>query len=121
MTQPNYTELVKFLLRPFVGKLDALKVDCETFRKNQRVWIRLALDDEDKGRILGRGGRNLQTIRTALSTAGSQVNQLVFLEIYTKESSTSGSTPLRRRRSSARGDSSRRVRTRGVNLPPNYS
>ncbi len=113
MTTPNYIELVKFLFRPFVEKLDALKIDCETFRHHRRVWIRVALEDEDKGRLLGRGGRNLQTIRSILNTAASQVKQSVFLEIYEAESATARNVPFRRRRSSAGSIPSRRTRSRG--------
>lgn len=113
MTIPNYVELVKFLVRPFLEQPDRLRVDCEVFRQNSRVWIRLALEDEDKERILGRGGRNLQTIRTVLSTAAAPIQQSVFLEIYTTESPSSRSAPLRRRRSSAGPVPVRRTRSRG--------
>ncbi|MEB3227548.1 MAG: KH domain-containing protein [Synechocystis sp.] len=113
MTIPNYVELVKFLVRPFLDKPDTLRVDCEIFRQNSRVWIRLALEDEDKERILVRGGRNLQSIRTVLNTAALPLNQSVFLEIYATESAASRSAPLRRRRSSAGPAPVRRTRSRG--------
>lgn len=113
MTNLNYVELVKFLVHPFLEKPDALRVDCEVFRQNTRVWIRLALGDEDKERILSRGGRSLQTIRTLLVTAGTQAQQSVFLEIYATESSISKSAPLRRRRSSAGPAPVTRSRSRG--------
>jgi predicted RNA-binding protein YlqC (UPF0109 family) len=113
VTTLNYVELVKFLVHPFLEKPDDLKVDCEVFRQNSRVWIRLALGDEDKERILGRGGRSLQTVRTLLTIAAKQVQQLVFLEIYATESSTNRSAPLRRRRSSAGPAPVPRSRSRG--------
>jgi predicted RNA-binding protein YlqC (UPF0109 family) len=113
VTTPNYVELVTFLVRPFLEKPDTLRVDCEVFRQNSRVWIRLALEDEDKERILGRGGRNLQSIRTVLNTAAMPLNQSVFLEIYATASSASRSAPLRRRRSSAGPAPVRRTRSRG--------
>lgn len=113
MTNLNYVELVKFLVHPFLEKPDDLRVDCEVFRQNSRVWIRLALGDEDKERILSRGGRNLQSVRTLLATAAIQAEQSVFLEIYATESSLNKSAPLRRRRSSAGPAPAPRSRSRG--------
>ncbi|AGF52198.1 slr0287 [Synechocystis sp. PCC 6803] len=115
MTTLNYVELVKFLVRPFLEKPDDLKVDCEVFRQNSRVWIRLALGDEDRERLLSRGGRSLQTIRTLLTTAADQMEQSAFLEIYLTDS-VGKSTPLRRRRSSAGPAPVRRSRSRGESV-----
>ncbi|AIE75570.1 KH domain RNA binding protein YlqC [Synechocystis sp. PCC 6714] len=108
--------MVKFLVHPFLEKPDALKVDCEVFRQNSRVWIRLALGDEDRERLTSRGGRSLQTIRNLLTIAADQVQQSAFLEVYVTESALGKSTPLRRRRSSAGPPPVRRSRSRGESV-----
>lgn len=79
---PNYVELIQFLVHPFLESPDSLKVDCEFSPRTMRVLIRLAFDGEDKGRVFGRGGRNIQAIRTIVQAAAQTVGQLVHIEIY---------------------------------------
>lgn len=88
---PNYLGLVQFLISPLLESPESLSVDCEQFNHNQRVWIRLAFEESDKGRVYGRGGRNLQAIRTVLATAAALAGQSLYLEIY-----ESSSEPKRR-------------------------
>lgn len=78
----DYPELIQFLIEPFLESKDALKVDCEYGQNNSRVWIRLAIDPEDKGKVYGRGGRNLQAIRTVLEATARIAGQSVYLDIY---------------------------------------
>ncbi|MCY7322692.1 MAG: KH domain-containing protein, partial [Phormidesmis sp. CAN_BIN36] len=49
---PDYVGLVRFLIQPFLEAPDSLKVDCEISSRS-RVWVRLAFEDIDKGRVLG--------------------------------------------------------------------
>lgn len=79
---PDYTGLVKFLVQPFLESKDSLKVDCEISVSRPRVWIRLAFEGEDKGRVFGRGGRNIQAIRTVIESAASAAGQSVYLDIF---------------------------------------
>lgn len=81
-TQPVYDRLVRFLVEPFLESPQSLRIDCERSNHNQRVWIRLAFEQSDKGRVFGRGGRNIQAIRTVLQAAASAANQSVYLDIY---------------------------------------
>ena len=81
-TSPDYPGLVQFLVRPLLDSPESLKIDCEVANDQQRVWIRLAFEGEDKGRVFGRGGRNLQAIRTVLKAAGEAASQSVYLDIY---------------------------------------
>lgn len=87
-TGPNYTGLVQFLFKPFLEYPTELSVDCEQFNNGQRIWLRLAFNDLDKGRVYGRGGRNLQAIKTVLDTAAMTAGQTLNLEIYGTQSST---------------------------------
>lgn len=62
---------------------------------NTKAWVRLAFEGEDKGRVFGRGGRNIQAIRTVIEAAAKAANQSVYLDIYGSSArsleSTSGS------------------------------
>jgi uncharacterized protein len=79
---PNFSGLVKFLVEPFLDTPSALKLDCETHPTKARVWIRLAFEGSDKGRVFGRNGRNIQAIRTVLEAAAQAVGYTAHLEIY---------------------------------------
>ncbi len=81
-SSPDYPGLVEFLISPFLESPDSLSIDCEQANQNRRVWIRLAFEIADKGRVYGRGGRNLQSIRTVLETAAKAAGQTLYLDIY---------------------------------------
>ena len=81
-TSPDYAELVRFLLQPFLDSPESLRVDCEISNANSRVWIRLAFFEADKGRVFGRGGRNIQAIRTVIQASAMAAGQSVYLDIY---------------------------------------
>lgn len=81
-TPPDYAGLVSFLVKPFLETPDTLRVDCETAPGKPRVWIRVAFQDSDKGRVFGRGGRNIQAIRTVLEAAAQAAGQTAYLDIF---------------------------------------
>lgn len=97
-TKPKYVEIVKFLVQPLLESASSLKVDCENTKGNQIVWIRLAFDDSDKGRVFGRGGRNIEAVRSVLEAAGQLVGQSIYLDVYGSNSHSSerGSRPSSR-------------------------
>lgn len=100
---PDYIGLVRFLIEPFLESPTSLKVDCEKSNANERVWIRLAFDGSEKGRVFGRGGRNIQAIRTVLQSAAQAAGQFVHLDIYedpnegSRRESSSSSKPAAKR------------------------
>jgi uncharacterized protein len=79
---PDFAELVKFLLAPFLDTPDALKVDCEFAANRPRVWVRVAFDGGDRGRAFGRGGRNVQALRQVLEGVASAAGYTASLEIF---------------------------------------
>ncbi|YAI81245.1 MAG: KH domain-containing protein [cyanobacterium endosymbiont of Rhopalodia sterrenbergii] len=81
-TSPDYLGLVEFLVEPLLESPDSLSIDCEQVNKNQRVWIRLAFEGNDKGQIFGRSRRNLQAIRMVLQVAATAAGQSLYLDIY---------------------------------------
>nr|WP_040483536.1 KH domain-containing protein [Lyngbya aestuarii] len=105
---PDYAQLVRFLIEPFLETPDSLRVDCERSLAQQRTWIRLAFEAEDKGRVYGRGGRNIQAIRTVLSAIAEAAGESVYLDIYDNQSNGSS----RPRVSPSRPSPRRTTRTR---------
>jgi uncharacterized protein len=79
---PDYAGLIRFLVEPFLETPDALKVDCELLSNGSRIWIRLAFEGTDKGRVFGRGGRNVQAIRSAIEGVAKSAGQSVNLDVY---------------------------------------
>lgn len=57
-------------------------MDCEVNPRQAKAWIRLAFDEPEKGRVYGRGGRNIQAVRTLLEAVAQTAGQSVHLEIY---------------------------------------
>ncbi len=82
MISPNYETLIRFLIQPFLESSDALKLDCEVSPNKPRVWVRLAFDGTDKGRVFGRGGRNIQAIRTIIEAIAQMYGHSVYLDVY---------------------------------------
>jgi predicted RNA-binding protein YlqC (UPF0109 family) len=82
IASPNYDELVQFLVQPFLESPESLSVDCEISHTLKRAWIRIAFESTDKGKVFGRGGRNIQAIRTVIAAAAEAAGQSVYLDIY---------------------------------------
>ncbi|MFN3679334.1 KH domain-containing protein [Thermosynechococcus sp.] len=79
---PNYAALIRFLLEPFMEAPETLRLHAEFSPANSRIWVRLAFAGEDKGRVYGRGGRNLHAIRAVLQAAARAAGQQVYLDVY---------------------------------------
>jgi uncharacterized protein len=80
--RPNYIELVRFLVTPFLEFPESLVVDCEVSGARHRVLVRIAFASSDKGRVFGRGGRTLQAIRTVLEAAATLEEKSAYLEVF---------------------------------------
>jgi predicted RNA-binding protein YlqC (UPF0109 family) len=119
--EPDYIALVRYLLEPLLESPKSLKVDCESLGAGRRILLRVAFETEDKGRAFGRGGRNVQAVRTVLQTIGQLAQHQVHLEVFggqvgeseLEEQSTASGEPRRRSRPSSRsGRPANRPRTR---------
>ena len=85
----DYVQLVRFLVCPFLDSPELLKVDCEISPRTMRVLIRLAFEGDDKGRVFGRGGRNVQAVRTVIQAVAKASGHSAHLEVF--GSQTAGS------------------------------
>lgn len=111
---PDYGKLVRFLLEPLLENPQSLTVDCEHLSSTEKVWVRVAFEQEDKGKVFGRGGRNLKAIEVVLNTSAIDANQQIYLDVYgNTESSSSSRNGDRSGFSRGQGGdfSSRRTRT----------
>ncbi|MBL1211175.1 KH domain-containing protein [Geminocystis sp. GBBB08] len=80
--KPDYDGLVRFLIEPLLESPELFSFDCEQILSTKRVWIRLAFEENEKGKVYGRGGRNIQAVRTVLQTAAQVAGDTLYLEIY---------------------------------------
>jgi predicted RNA-binding protein YlqC (UPF0109 family) len=89
---PDYVGMVRFLMAPLLENTDSLRIDCETSGTPLKVWVRVAFDSQERGRVFGRGGRNIQAIRTVLRAMAALSGHVAHLDVYggaTDESSSS--------------------------------
>ncbi len=82
MATPDFPGLIRFLVEPFLESPSSLRVDCESSPRTGRVLVRLAFEGEDKGRVFGRGGRNIQAVRTVLQAVAQSAGFVAHLEVY---------------------------------------
>ncbi len=80
--KPDYSKLVKFLITPLLEFPNTFSVDCEEYNQGRKIWLRLDIKPEERGRVYGRGGRNIQSIRMVLKTAAKLAGQSLNLEIH---------------------------------------
>ena len=72
-------ELVQFLARQLVNNPDAVEVK-EASGDTASV-LELCVAKEDLGRVIGKQGRTVESIRTILNAVASRTNRKVVLEI----------------------------------------
>jgi uncharacterized protein len=108
---PDYEQLVKFLFQPFLSAPETIGVDCEYTVDRQRVWVRVAVATADRDTAFGRGGRNIQAIRTVLQAAAAAVGQSINLDVY-------GSNSSSRQSDAADGHESSHEHRSAANRPP---
>ena len=83
LTQSDYEALARFLMDPFLDKPDSLKFHSETLAGGKKLWLRAAFDEEeDKGRVFGRGGRNIKAVRTVIAAAAKRAEMTVNLSVF---------------------------------------
>jgi predicted RNA-binding protein YlqC (UPF0109 family) len=79
---PDYEALIRFLVQPLLESTDVLRLDCEVSQTRPKIWVRVAFEGTDKGRVFGRGGRNIQAIRTVLSAIAGMSDYSIHLDVF---------------------------------------
>lgn len=81
--QTNFEALASFLIAPFLDHPEALKFHIENLAGGKKIWLRAAFDEtEDKGRVFGRGGRNINAIRHVIAAAAKLSEMTVNLSVF---------------------------------------
>ncbi|HMS63382.1 MAG TPA: KH domain-containing protein [Solirubrobacteraceae bacterium] len=73
-------ELLEDLVRALVTDPEAVEV--EQFEEDDgTVVLELSVGDEDYGKVIGRGGRTANALRTVIKAAAVQENRRVLIDI----------------------------------------
>jgi uncharacterized protein len=73
-------ELLEYLAGALVDKPEAVRV--EQFEEDDGTLVfELSVDADDYGRIIGRGGRTAQALRTIVKAAAVKDNRRVLIDI----------------------------------------
>lgn len=72
-------ELLSYILNALCEKPE--KIEIEESSEDENITFNITIDDEDKGRIIGKGGLNIKAIREILAIIAKRENKRVFLKI----------------------------------------
>jgi predicted RNA-binding protein YlqC (UPF0109 family) len=73
-------ELLEYLARGLVERPDAVRV-AQQEEDDGTIVLELAVDDDDYGNVIGRGGRTAGALRTVIKTAAVKDHRRVFVDI----------------------------------------
>jgi predicted RNA-binding protein YlqC (UPF0109 family) len=72
-------DLVLWLARELVERKDAVEV--QAIERDRSTVFELTVDEDDLGRVIGRGGRTAKAIRTVLDGAARKEGRRAVLDI----------------------------------------
>ena len=85
----DYAGLVEFIVKNIVESPDAVVVDGNSKRhRSQTVEVRL--DPADVGRVIGKGGKNIEAIRAVVKAAAIKDHTRVNVEVVTEDDYETG-------------------------------
>jgi uncharacterized protein len=73
------TELLEFIVRALVEDPDAVEV--EELEEDGDLIYEISVADEDLGRVIGKGGRVANAIRTVAKAAAVRMDRRVIVDI----------------------------------------
>jgi predicted RNA-binding protein YlqC (UPF0109 family) len=73
-------EFLEYLARGLVERPDAVRVEQQQ-EDDGTIVLELAVDDDDYGNVIGRGGRTAAALRTVIKTAAVKDRRRVFVDI----------------------------------------
>ncbi len=72
-------QLVEFIAKALVEHPDAVEVSQRSYR--ERLVVRLVVDQDDTGRVIGKGGRVANAIRSMMRVAAANDGRDITLKI----------------------------------------
>lgn len=72
-------DLLEYLAKALVDKPEAVEV--KSYEDDGSLVLELAVDEDDYGHVIGRGGRTASALRTVVKAAGSRHDQRVLVDI----------------------------------------
>ena len=79
MTTENMSEMVEYIAKALSDNPDDVKVS--TKEDDNQIIISLELNEDDKGKVIGKGVRVAESIRSLLRVAAVKSNTRAILEI----------------------------------------
>lgn len=76
---PDLPGLVQYVVRGIVAAPDAVRV--EEVRGAEGTVLRVHVAAEDRGKVIGRGGRVVRALRTLVRAAATRTGERVHVEI----------------------------------------
>jgi uncharacterized protein len=73
-------ELLEYLARALVDEPDKVKVE-ELEEDDGTIVLELSVGEDDYGKVIGRGGRTAQALRTVVKAASVRENRRVLVDI----------------------------------------
>jgi uncharacterized protein len=73
-------ELLEYLARALVDAPDKVRVE-EFEEDDGTLVLELSVGDDDYGKVIGRGGRTAQALRTVIKAAAVKDNRRVLIDI----------------------------------------
>ena len=73
-------ELLEYLVQALVDKPEEVRVE-EYEEDDGTLVLELSVADDDYGKVIGRGGRTAQAIRTVIKAAAVKDNRRVLVDI----------------------------------------
>ena len=73
-------ELLEYLAQALVDKPDQVRVE-EFEEDDGTLVLELSVGDDDYGKVIGRGGRTAQALRTIVKAAAVKDNRRVLVDI----------------------------------------
>jgi predicted RNA-binding protein YlqC (UPF0109 family) len=93
----DFSAFLSDVLTPILDHPQALKVDVKT--EGRKIEVMIYADPKDRGRIIGKSGRMISSLRTLVKAAGEKAGvNTVNLELYDEDeegTARGGSAPER--------------------------
>jgi hypothetical protein len=73
-------EFIEFIVKQLVDKPDKIRIEEKTLNENTIEFI-LEVDKDDIGKVIGKKGRNINSMRTLLTAVGAKGKHRVTLQV----------------------------------------